>query len=50
MRYSQANKMEVIRTVEESELSVRRTVNELDVNRGSFYERYRNTVMLVTIV
>jgi putative transposase len=41
MRYGQAEKMEIIRTVEESELSVKRTLEELDVNRSSFYEWYR---------
>ena len=30
MRHTQAEKMEVIKTVEESELSVRRTLEELD--------------------
>jgi len=42
MRYSQAEKMEIIRTVEESELPVKRTLDELDVNRNSFYQWYRN--------
>jgi len=41
MRYSQAEKMEVIRLVEESSLSVRRTVAELDINRSTFYAWYR---------
>ena len=41
MRYSQAEKMEIIRLVEASELSARRTLEELDVNRGTFYEWYR---------
>ena len=38
MRYSQAEKMEIIRMVEGSDLSVVRTLRELDVNRSSFYE------------
>ncbi|NQU06490.1 MAG: transposase [Calditrichaeota bacterium] len=42
MRYSQSEKMEVIRTVEGSELSVRRTLKELDIPRSSFYTWYRN--------
>lgn len=42
MRYSQSEKMEIIRLVEESNLSVRRTLTELDVNRSSFYLWYRN--------
>jgi len=41
MRYSQAEKMEIIRMVEESELSVKQTLSELQVNRSSFYEWYR---------
>jgi transposase InsO family protein len=41
MRYSQAEKMEIIRTVEQSELSVRKTLEELDINRGTFYQWYR---------
>jgi putative transposase len=41
MRYSQAEKIEIIRLVEASGLSARRTLEELDVNRGTFYEWYR---------
>jgi putative transposase len=41
MRYSQTEKMEVIRVVEESALSVRRTLEELDVNRSTFYAWYQ---------
>jgi transposase InsO family protein len=41
MRYSQPEKMEIIRTVEQSELSVRKTLEELDINRGTFYQWYR---------
>jgi putative transposase len=41
MRYTQAEKMEIIRMVEDSELGVKRTLEELDVNRSSFYEWYR---------
>jgi transposase-like protein len=40
MRHTQAEKMEIIRLVEESELSVRQTLLELDVNRSSFYAWY----------
>lgn len=40
MRYSQSEKMEIIRVVEESSLSVRRTLEELSVNRSSFYAWY----------
>jgi len=41
MRYTPAEKMEIIRTVEDSDLSVTRTLEELDVNKSSFYEWYR---------
>jgi putative transposase len=40
MRYTQTEKMEIIRTVEGSELSVRDTLQELDVPKTSFYEWY----------
>jgi transposase-like protein len=40
MRHTQAEKMEIIRLVEESELSVRQTLLELDVDRSSFYSWY----------
>lgn len=38
---SASEKYEVIRLVEESELSVRRTLNELGVSRSSFYRWYK---------
>jgi len=41
MRFSQAEKMEIIRLVEGSALSVSRTLRELDVPRSSFYRWYR---------
>jgi len=41
MRYSQSEKMEVIRIVEGSTLGVKRTLEELDINRSTFYEWYR---------
>jgi len=41
MRVSQAEKMEIIRIVEQSELSVRRTLVELNINRSTFYNWYR---------
>ncbi len=40
MRYSQSEKMEIIRTVESSELSVKVTLNELDISRSTFYDWY----------
>jgi transposase InsO family protein len=41
MRYSQSEKMEIIRIVEGSELPVKRTLEELDVNRSTFYKWYQ---------
>jgi len=41
MRYTQAEKMEIIRTVEESEIGVKGTLSELEVNRSTFYQWYR---------
>jgi putative transposase len=41
MRYTQAEKMETIRLVEQSEFSVKQTLEELQINRSSFYEWYR---------
>jgi len=40
MRHTQAEKMEIIRLVEESELPVKQTLLELDISRSSFYEWY----------
>ena len=41
MRYSQAEKMEIIRLVEDSELPVKHTLDELGVARSTFYRWYR---------
>jgi putative transposase len=44
MRCSQGEKLEVIRVVEDSQLGVRRTLEELNINRSTFYlwyQRYR---------
>ncbi len=41
MRYSQPEKMEIIKVVEQSELSVKRTLKELGINRSTFYRWYR---------
>ena len=41
MRLSQAEKMEIIRIVESSQLSVRRTLRELGVGRSTFYRWYQ---------
>lgn len=40
-RYSQAEKIEIIRLVETSELPVKQTLAELDVPRSTFYDWYR---------
>ena len=40
MRYNQAEKMEIIRTVENSELGVKATLTELDISRSTFYDWY----------
>ncbi len=41
MRYSQTEKMETIRVVEESALSVKRTLEELDISKSTLYNWYR---------
>jgi transposase InsO family protein len=41
MKYSQAEKMEVIRMVEESSLSVRETVEKIGISRSTFYDWYK---------
>jgi len=41
MRYSQSEKMEVIRLVEGSPLSIKQTLRELNINRSTFYQWYR---------
>jgi putative transposase len=41
MRYSAAEKREIIRIVEQSELPVKRTLEQLQVGRASFYRWYR---------
>jgi putative transposase len=41
MKYTQPEKMEIIRMVEDSSLSVKRTLREMDVSHSSFYEWYR---------
>jgi len=40
MRYTQSEKAEIIRTVEGSDLSVKKTLEELDVPRSTFYNWY----------
>jgi len=41
MKYSQPEKMGIIRMVEESELGVRNTLRQLDISRSTFYEWYK---------
>ena len=41
MRLSQAEKMEIIRIVEGSQLSLRQTLRELGVGRSTFYGWYQ---------
>ena len=41
MRYSQPEKMGVIKVVEQSALSVKRTLKELSINRSTFDQWYR---------
>lgn len=41
MRYSQSEKMEIIRIVESSGLGIKQTLRELQVSRSTFYEWYR---------
>ncbi len=41
MRYSQSEKLEIIRLVEESDLPAKRTLTQLGVSKSTFYEWYR---------
>jgi putative transposase len=41
MRYTPSEKMEIIRMVEESSLSVTQTLRKLDIPWSSFYDWYR---------
>ena len=41
MRYTAAEKLEIIRLVEQSSLSVRRTLAQLDITKSTFYGWYR---------
>ena len=41
MRYTQFEKMEIIRMVEESSFSVKQTLGEIGVSRSTFYEWYK---------
>jgi transposase len=41
MKYTATEKMEIIRLVEGSPLSIRKTLEEMDVSRSTFYEWYK---------
>jgi transposase-like protein len=41
MRYRAPEKLEIIRLVEQSSLSVRRTLTQLDIPRATFYRWYQ---------
>jgi transposase-like protein len=41
MKFSQSEKMEIIRMIEGSDLSVKKTLEKMDEPRSSFYNRYR---------
>jgi len=41
MRYSQTEKMEIIRIVEDSELGITRTLKELQIHKSTFYGWYK---------
>ncbi len=41
MKYTQAEKMEIIRMVEGSSLSVRKTLRQIDISRSTFYDWYK---------
>ena len=45
MRYSQTEKMEIIKMVEQSALSVKTTLKEFGMNRSTFYGWYRRYVI-----
>lgn len=40
MRFTQAEKMEIIKIIQESELGVNRTLKELGINKSTFYQWY----------
>lgn len=40
MRFSQAEKMEIIQIVQNSELGVNRTLKELGIHKSTFYQWY----------
>ncbi len=42
MHYSQSEKYELIRLVEQSDLGVNRTLKELKINKTTFYNWYKS--------
>ena len=40
LRFTQSEKMEIIKIVQESELGVNRTLKELDIHKSTFYQWY----------
>ena len=40
MRFSQAEKMEIIQIVQDSEIGVNRTLKELGIHKSTFYQWY----------
>ncbi len=48
MRYSASEKLEILRLVEESDLPVKLTLEQLDVPRSTFYRWYRRYVEVST--
>ena len=40
MKYSQSEKMEIIRMVEDSSLSIRQTLDKIGIHRSTFYSWY----------
>lgn len=49
MRYTQSEKMEIIRMVEESALSVKQTLLEIGASRSTFYEWYVPHIIYITL-
>ncbi len=41
MKYSQTEKFEIIRLVEQSDLGVHRTLSQIGISKSSFYQWYR---------
>ena len=42
MHYSQSEKFEIIKLVEQSDVGINRTLKELKVNKSTFYKWYQN--------